>query len=186
MRTTARLRRACGRAVADGGRTVAQAARDHRVSWPVAMREMRAYAAQVLPEQPKPTEVIGIDEIRRGRPRWVLDLVTGKFRLVADRWHVGFTDLSGGQGLLGQVEGRVSTVVATWLTARPAEWRNAVTHVAIDMCTVFRSAIRTALPHAVIVVDHFHLVQLANTKLAFLPAGRGPAAPARPGRRRTS
>ncbi|WP_433421412.1 ISL3 family transposase [Microtetraspora malaysiensis] len=168
MRTTARLRRACGRAVADGGRTVAQAARDHRVSWPVAMREMRAYAAQVLPEQPKPTEAIGIDEIRRGRPRWELDPATGKYRLVADRWHVGFTDLSGGQGLLGQVEGRVSTAVATWLTARPAEWRNAVTHVAIDMCTVFRSAIRTALPHAVIVVDHFHLVQLANTKLAEL------------------
>ncbi|WP_433425785.1 ISL3 family transposase [Microtetraspora malaysiensis] len=70
--------------------------------------------------------------------------------------------------MLGQVEGRVSTAVATWLTARPTEWRNAVTHVAIDMCTVFRSAIRTALPHAVIVVDHFHLVQLAITKLAEL------------------
>ncbi|MDP4510630.1 transposase family protein [Nonomuraea turcica] len=32
MRTTARLRRACGRAIADGGRTVTQAARDHRLS----------------------------------------------------------------------------------------------------------------------------------------------------------
>ncbi|GES06118.1 hypothetical protein Acor_81870 [Acrocarpospora corrugata] len=50
MRTTGRLRRACGRAVVDGGRTVMQAARDHRPSWPVAMREMRAYAAQVVPE----------------------------------------------------------------------------------------------------------------------------------------
>ncbi|TMR97994.1 transposase family protein [Nonomuraea basaltis] len=49
MRTTARLRRACGRAAVDGGRTVAQAARDHRVSWPVAMHELRAYAAEVLP-----------------------------------------------------------------------------------------------------------------------------------------
>ncbi|GAA0438096.1 hypothetical protein Acor_76610 [Acrocarpospora corrugata] len=168
MRTTGRLRRACGRAVVDGGRTVMQAARDHRLSWPVAMREVRAHAAQVLPDQPEPTTTIGIDEIRRGAPRWEVDPATGKYRLVADRWHVGFTDLSGDQGLLGQVEGRLSSVVAAWLSARSAEWKTAVTHVAIDMCQVFRSAIRTALPHAVIVVDHFHLVQLANAKLAEL------------------
>ncbi|TMR98028.1 transposase [Nonomuraea basaltis] len=76
--------------------------------------------------------------------------------------------MAGDQGLLGQVEGRVSTVVAAWLTAQGARWRRAVTHVAIDMCQVFRCAVRAALPHAVIVVDHFHLVQLANTKLAEL------------------
>ncbi|MEO3861647.1 ISL3 family transposase [Acrocarpospora sp. B8E8] len=168
MRTTARLRGACGRAIADGGRTVAQAARDHRLSWPIAMRELRRYAAEVLPEEPEPTPVIGIDEIRRGRPRWEQNPDTGKYVLVADRWHVGFTDIAGGQGLLGQVEGRVSTTVATWLNARPQAWRMAVTHVAIDMCQTFRCAVRAALPHAVIVVDHFHLVQLANSKLAEL------------------
>jgi transposase len=30
------------------------------------------------------------------------------------------------------------------------------------MCTVFKSAVGRALPHAQLVVDHFHLVQLAN------------------------
>jgi transposase len=30
------------------------------------------------------------------------------------------------------------------------------------MCTIFKSAIRDALPQARLVVDHFHLVQLAN------------------------
>ncbi|QYC38783.1 Transposase [Nonomuraea coxensis DSM 45129] len=168
MRTTARLRRACGRAIADGGRTVTQAARDHRLSWPIAMRELRAYATEVLPDQPEPTPVIGIDEIRRGRPRWEQDPDTGKYRLIADRWHVGFTDLATGQGLLGQVEGRLSTSVAAWLNARPKAWRTALTHVAIDMCQTFRCAVRAALPHAIIVVDHFHLVQLANGKLADL------------------
>ena len=168
MRTTLRLRRACGRAVADGGRTVAQAARDHRVSWPVVMREVRSYAAKALPERPKPTVAVGIDEIRRGRPVWEQDPATGKWVLVTDRWHVGFVDLSGGQGLLGQVEGRRSAVVAAWLSGQAADWRGGVTWVAIDMCEVFRSAIRKALPHAIIVVDHFHLVQLANTKLAEL------------------
>lgn len=168
MRTTARLRRACGRSVVDGGRTISQAGRDHRLSWPVAMREMRAHAAEVLPAEPLPTSAIGIDEIRRGAPRWEQDAATGKYRPVADRWHVGFTDLCGEQGLLGQVEGRVATSVAAWLNARPAAWRNAVAYVAIDMCAVFRSAIRAALPHAIIVVDHFHLVQLANAKIAEL------------------
>jgi len=43
-----------------------------------------------------------------------------------------------------------------------------VRYVVIDMCQTFRAAIRRALPHARIVVDYFHLVQLANTKLAEL------------------
>jgi transposase len=134
----------------------------------VAMREVRCYAAKVLPERPGPTAVVGIDEIRRGRPVWEQDPHTGKYVLVTDRWHVGFVDLAGGQGLLGQVEGRRSAVVAAWLSAQTATWRDGVTHVAIDMCEVFRSAIGKALPHATIVVDHFHLVQLANNKLAEL------------------
>jgi hypothetical protein len=46
--------------------------------------------------------------------------------------------------------------------ARPKPWREQVRFVAIDMCTVFKSAIRQALPHAQLVVDHFHVVQLAN------------------------
>ena len=38
-------------------------------------------------------------------------------------------------------------------------------YVAIDMCTIVKSAIRRVLPHATLVVDHFHLVQLANQTL---------------------
>jgi transposase len=37
-----------------------------------------------------------------------------------------------------------------------------VQFVAIDMSTVFKAAVRAALPHATLVVDHFHVVQLAN------------------------
>jgi transposase len=79
-----------------------------------------------------------------------------------DRWHVGFCDLSGGQGLLAQVEGRTTAAVTGWLTERPQAWREQIKAVAIDMCTVFKAAIRQVLPHAVLVVDHFHVVQLAN------------------------
>ncbi len=82
---------------------------------------------------------------------------TAKARVLADRWHVGFTDVSGGQGMLGQVEGRTGDDVAYWLATQPAAWRDRVRYVAIDMCTVFVSAVRRILPHAQLVVDHFHV-----------------------------
>ncbi|MFD1044311.1 transposase, partial [Kibdelosporangium lantanae] len=44
-------------------------------------------------------------------------------------------------------------------------WRHGVRVVAIDMCTVFKAAVRAALPQARLVVEPFHLVQLANQAL---------------------
>jgi transposase len=161
-RLTTRLRATAGNRVRDDAATVAQAGREFGLSWPTVMAATRLQAADLVEADPEPVAVLGIDETRRGRPRWVKDETTGTWRLVADRWHVGFVDLSGGQGLLGQVEGRSADDVAYWLAgARPA-WRGQVRYVAIDMCTVFVSAVRRILPHAVLVVDHFHLVQLAN------------------------
>jgi transposase len=164
-RLTTRLRASAGAAVADRGRTVVQAARDHDLSWPVVAAAFTDHAGQVLPAQPQPVRVLGIDEIRRGRPRWVFDETTAAWQTTVDRWHVGFCDLSAGQGLLGQVEGRNAGVVIDWLAAREQAWRDGVRFVAIDMCTIFKSAIRQVLPHATLVVDHFHLVQLANQTL---------------------
>lgn len=119
----------------------------------------------MLPAQPEPVQVLGIDEIRRGRPRWIPDEVTGVWQTAVDRWHVGFVDLSCEQGLLGQVEGRTAQAVIDWLADRDQAWRDAIRYVAIDMCTTFKSAIRRVLPQAALVVDHFHLVQLANETL---------------------
>jgi transposase len=101
-----RLRHAAGAAVCDGGRTVLQAARDHAVSWPVVNDAMKAHAAAVLPERTPPVTHLGIDETRRGKPKWRWNEVTGSWEGVVNRRHVGFVDLTGGQGLLGQVEGR--------------------------------------------------------------------------------
>ena len=76
----------------------------------------------------------------------------------------GFVDLAGDQGLLGQHEGRTGAAVVDWLHARSAEFRDTVEFVAIDPAAVYASAIRTPglLPNATLVVDHFHLVKLAN------------------------
>jgi transposase len=161
-RLTVRLRAAAGAVVADHGRTIMQSARDHEVSSPVVAAAFTDHAVRVLPDQPDPVRVLGIDEVRRGRPKWVLDESTGTWLTAVDRWHVGLVDLSNGQGLLGQVEGRTAQVVVDWLLARSQAWRDQVCYVAIDMCTVFKSAVRAALPQATLVIDHFHVVQLAN------------------------
>jgi transposase len=162
VRLTSRLRAQAGAAVGDRGATVAQAARDHGLSWPTVMDAVSAHARAVLPEQPDPVQVLGIDETRRGRPTFRVNPDTGEWEMLVDRWHVGFVDIGGGQGLLGQAEGRAKSTVVDWLGDRGEAWCEQVRYVAIDMCSVFAAGIALALPHATVVVDHFHVVQLAN------------------------
>lgn len=161
-RVTSRLRAAAGRAVALGGRTVVQAAWDWGLSWPVVHAAFLNHATAVLPQEPQPVLALGIDETRRGKPRFTLNPETGMLEQVVDRWHTGFVDLTGDQGLLGQVEGRSSSDAGSWLAARTQQWRDSVAVVAIDMCSAYRATVREHLPNATLVVDHFHVVQLAN------------------------
>jgi transposase len=160
-RVTPRLRGQCASEVADRGVTPAEAARHAGVSWPVAHGAFAARADALLDAPPAPVVHLGIDEHRRGRPRWERDAESGQYVQLADRWHVNFCDLSGAQGMLGQVEGRTADDAAYWLLQAPPAWRDRVEVVAIDMCTVFLSAVRRALPQAQVAVDLFHVVQLA-------------------------
>ncbi len=104
---------------------------------------------------------LGIDEHRRGRPRWRIDEGSGEYVLLADRWHTCFFDLSGEQGLLGKVEGRTAGDAAYWLAQAPAAWRDHIEVVAIGMCSIYASAVRRMLPAARLVAGLFHVVQLA-------------------------
>src|SRR5829696_8587375 len=71
MRTTTRLRAALAVAVEDG-RDQSEVAAAHRVSWPTVQRAVVARGAVELVE-PEPTSVLGMDETRFGRPRWLPD-----------------------------------------------------------------------------------------------------------------
>jgi hypothetical protein len=170
-RLTTRLRERAGKLVVDGiCATVVAGGRHLGLAWPTVMDAVREVAAPLTDAAPPPVEVLGIDETRRGRPRWrppvpepaaspeptgsgpvapvPAEPVAGesaKARVLADRWHVGFTDLGGGQGMLGQVEGRTADDVAYWLASQPAAWRDRVRYIAIDMCTVFVAS-RPSLP----------------------------------------
>ncbi len=98
-RTTLRLRTQVGAAIGDAARSVAEVANSHGVSWPTAHRAFVAHAESLLVE-PQPTAVLGIDETRRGKPRWEHCAVTQGWVRV-DPWDTGFVDLAGDQGLLG-------------------------------------------------------------------------------------
>ncbi|MFF4276869.1 helix-turn-helix domain-containing protein [Streptomyces sp. NPDC001536] len=69
-RITGRLRAASGRRVRDAGSTVIQAARDLHLSWPTLMGSFRAAAREDVEAPPPEVEVLGMDETRRGKPRW--------------------------------------------------------------------------------------------------------------------
>jgi transposase len=160
-RITRRLLEHCGDEVAERGITPAESARYNGLSWPSAHAAFGEKADAALRDDPEPVAHLGIDEHRRGRARWRRDEETGEYALIADRWHTCFYDLSGDQGMLGQVEGRTADDAAYWLAGATPAWRDAVRVVAIDMCTIYQSAVKRMLPGAQIAVDLFHVVQLA-------------------------
>jgi transposase len=163
MRTTTRLRTALAVAV-EGGRDQSEVAAAHGVSWPTVQRAVVVHAAVELVE-PEPTTVLGMDETRFGRPRWLPDGThdDGRIRWVrTDPWETGFVDITGDQALLGQVDGRTSAAVQAWLAARPPEFRAGIEVVVIDPHAGYAAAVRAALPDAQVAVDHFHLIMLAN------------------------
>ena len=158
-RVTGRCRRAAGAAVGSG-RSVAAVTGDFVLSWPTVHAAFVTHAEERLVE-PAPAEVLGIDETRRGRPRWCRDIETGRW-VRLERFETNFVDLAGDGGLLGQTAGRTVAAVTAWLDARGDEWKAGVRIVAMDPCATYRRAITDALPQARIVADHFHLVRLAN------------------------
>ena len=128
------------------------------MSWPIAHAAFIASAERLLVE-PGPPEVLGIDETRRGGRRTKDE--GGRWTRL-ERFETNFVDLSGPGGLLGQSAGRTSKAVVDWLNERCEDWKAEVQVVVIDMCSPYRArgAARPAARR--LVVDHFHLVRLAN------------------------
>ncbi len=123
-RLTTRLRAECGAGIAGGFSCVSAAAEHYGVDWRIANAAFIAHVEPFL-DQPLPqVTVLGIDETRRGKPKWAQDPVTHRWAVVADRWHTGLVDAAGTGGLLGHVEGRTAALVTTWLQAQPQSWRD--------------------------------------------------------------
>jgi len=159
-RVTERLRGAVATAIAVGNRAVSEVADEYGVSWPTAHKALVAAAAKWLPE-PAPTSRLGIDETRFRSVRWILEGITWKR---SDPWLTSFVDCSrdGPGSLLGLAPGRTGACVKDWLGEQTDAFRAAIKIVVIDPSAPYASGIRAALPDALIAVDGWHLVALAN------------------------
>jgi hypothetical protein len=70
-RLTHRLGSEAGQRVVDGTCAIVVAAgRQLGLSWPTVMEAVREQAEVSLPPEREPVGVLGIDEVRRGRPTW--------------------------------------------------------------------------------------------------------------------
>jgi len=160
-RITTRARRAAALSIGDHLRPVSGVAQEMDMDWRIAHDAFVAYADEVLPVEPPPVRVLGIDETRRGKGKYEVETSTG-VKVWVDRFDTGLVDLDGTGGLFAQVNGRTSDVVIAWLNEQNPEWRARITHVSMDTSATYARAARLALPNAVVVVDRFHLVALAN------------------------
>jgi transposase len=162
-RCTTRLRTAVLGAVIDSGRAVCEVAGAFGVAWWTVQACVNA-AAVLLPDvDDLHVRRLGIDEHRYRRVRWYCDGDHGGWRRV-EPWMSTIVNADCGQ-VLGIVDGRDSAAVGGWLAARSPAWRDRIEVVAIDPSAAFRKAITEQLPNALVSVDGFHLVQLANLML---------------------
>lgn len=164
-RLTARLRRKLEASVSASVRSCADVAREYGVSdWSVdrALREREQSLAAAGARAGPPVTRLGLDETRTRRVRFIRGADDTWAR--TDPWMTSFVDLDCAhpQWLLGLAAGRSGAAVVAWLESLPPDWRDQVQIVALDPSAPFAAAIRRALPGAVIVVDHFHLVRLGN------------------------
>ena len=164
QRLTGRLRAELERQVSKHTRSCADVAADFDVSWWSVNRTLIVRAAEVLGPAPAGVRCLGVDETRARSVRWLLD-ETGWRR--SDPWMTSFVDLDPAHpgGLLGLAPGRSGASVRGWLALQTPEFRAGIEVVAVDPSAPFAAALRDVLPHATLVVDHWHLHRLANLML---------------------
>ena len=142
-RVTRRLRQQIG--VDCQSMPTSHAAVRHGVSWSKARRAEQAFLAEWDQARPRRRpRYLGADEIHRGH---------------AQKFYTVLSDLVHGEviGLAkDRTEQSLAGLLTTCLTARQ---RAAVEAVCLDMHRPFLNAVGTALPHAEVVFDKFHVLQ---------------------------
>jgi transposase len=153
---TERARAEICRRVGPAQHSVAQAARDFGVSWHAAMAAVRDHG------RPR------VDHLARLGAPSAVGLDETSF-LAANAEHptmlvTGIIDLDAGR-LVDVLPARSSVAVTDWLASKPAPWLAGIDHVVIDPYQPYATAVAVGLPEARLVVDHFHVIRLANAAL---------------------
>ncbi len=153
---TERVRGEIARRVGPGCESVAAAARAFGVAWPTAMEAVRDHGQPRIDHLSRlgaPT-AIGLDETS-----WLAATATHPTLLVT-----GIVDLDRGQ-LVDVIPARSAAAVEDWLASKPARWAAGIRHAVIDPYQPYATALANEVPDAKLVVDHFHVIRLANQAL---------------------
>lgn len=133
-----------------GGAAHAEVAREEQVSRYQVMRSFQGGGDELeAGRENGPLRRLSLDEAHHRRGRELATVVSD-----LDRRRV-----------IEVLDGCQRRVIERWLLALPEHVRAGIEVVSIDPSEAYRQAIRSALPHARIVCDRFHLVRGANTAL---------------------
>ena len=150
---TERARAEIARGVGPAEHSVAQAARDFGGLWHAAMAAVRDLGRSRVDHLARlgAPSAVGLDEtsLLAGTAQHPTMLVTG------------IVDLDEGR-LVDVLPARRAIAVTDWLTAKPAPWLAGIRNVVIDPYQPYATAVAAGLPDACLVVDHFHVIRLAN------------------------
>ncbi len=144
--------------------TVAAVARELGLSWDtINTIAMDATATIVATDTTRMdgVKVIGVDEHRWSHTRRRGE--DGYVTVIVDLTPV--LDGTGRARLLDLVPGRSAAALKDWLTAQEQAFRDRVEVVAMDGFGGYKSAATEQVPEAIPVMDPFHVVALAGTKL---------------------
>jgi transposase len=144
--------------------TVAAVARELGRCWDTINTIAIEATGELLAADPTRLEqvrVIGVDEHRWAHTRHAAG--EGYVTVIVDLTAV--VEGTGRARLLDLVPGRSAAALTTWLAARTPAFREQVKIVAMDGFGGYKNAVSSALPDAVTVMDPFHVVALAGTKL---------------------
>lgn len=151
---TERARMWAIRRIGEDGDTVEDLRLELGVSWGTVMRAVREYGAPLVDDPDRLAGVVGlgVDETA-----WLRATATRSTQYVT-----GIVDLSPGRParLLDVVPGRSDRAYASWIGDREDSWRAGIGFAALDPFRGYATALRTELPHAVRVLDAFHVVRL--------------------------
>jgi transposase len=150
---TERARAEIARRVGPGEQSVAAAAKSFGAGWHAAMAAVRDHGQPRVDHLARlgAPGAIGLDETS-----FLAATSTRPSLLVT-----GIVDLEAGR-LIDVLPARSARAVTDWLASKPARWRAGIAHVVIDPYQPYATAVAQALPEARLVVDHFHVVRLAN------------------------
>ena len=149
---TERARREACRRVGELGHTVAAVAVEFGVGWATVMAAVLEYGTPLVedPDRLAGVHTLGVDETA----------FLAATPTAGTVFATGIVALGGRARLLDVVQGRSGKALCDWISGREPAWRERISVAALDPYRGYATALRTSLPHAVRVLDAFHVVRL--------------------------